>query len=63
MKKITISIEEDIFNFLKSQQTNISAYINATIKTRLLNKSMTGHTNLETELPKELEEIFNERTT
>ena len=62
MKKIvSITIEKDIWDFMEKSFTNKSAMIEALIRQYYIKNNINIKT--ETELPKEVEEIFNERTT
>ena len=46
-KKISISLDDDVFEYLEREFINKSAYINALIRKKFGSKSMTNATNEE----------------
>jgi hypothetical protein len=60
-KKVTLTIDEDVWNFMEKNFTNKSAFLRALI----IKYYTENHINVkpkEIELPKESEEVFNEGT-
>ena len=58
-KKLTITINEDVWNYLEANFINKSALIRTLITKFYTEKRI----NIKEELPKEVEEILNERAT
>jgi len=58
-KKLTITIDEDVWDYLEANFINKSALIRTLITKFYTEKRI----NIKEELPKEVEEILNERAT